>query len=220
VFRFRLLAVVALAALAAAGCSSAVMIARQPVIYSEVPPDFPRLPLRVALVRTTAMREFPNPFTGFKNLGKQMADAAMQGMLAGAQLAVSQADLLDEAPTAGYDLICTPVNPYFDWQPDMHRRGVFTLSMEVVVRDPRSGAERGMLLEAEGKPGHRPKALIEARPVDGGPSKKAGLIGPPFRASDFEEAANHALFFLGVDFAEKLRKRGEQMLAERAGTAP
>jgi len=204
------------AALLVAGCASPWAIARHPFIVSEAPPDFPRLPVHVALVRTAAMRAFPTQIGGKDPIGERLAAAAMEGMLAAARLLVAQADLYDAAAPAGYDLVCTPTNPFLEIRND--RDGlVVTLSLEVVVRDSAEAPVRGMLLTGEGRPGRRPTAPIDARPSDGGPAKTAGVMGAPIYASPLEEALNNALFYLSLDFAEKLRKRAQKTVEQRAG---
>jgi hypothetical protein len=209
-FLFLLLA----SALVAAGCSSPLRIAGRPFIVSDVPPDFPRLPLRIAVVRTGAMQAFPTRLAEKELLGQKLAESALQGMVEAARLIAVQADLLDAPPAAGYDLILTPANPYFDLQSDSEGLHV-TLSLDVAVRDPARQKERGLLLSGEGRPGRRRTAPVELQPRDGGPAKIAGVMSAPIHASPIEEALNNALFYLALDCAEKLYKRGQQIIQDR-----
>lgn len=202
------------ALLAAGGCAEHLTVAPHPFVLSEVPDDFPKLPLRVAVVRTDAMKKFPNPLDPDLKLGEKMATAAFNGIVEAARLVATEVVAFDGQPVGQFDLVCLPTNPYMDVRTNRSGRPTVYLTMEVLLRTA-DNRERGLLLEADGHPGRRRAVPIRLEPSDGGPSREAGVMGAIIYGSHFEEAVNNALFYLALDFAEKLRKRGEQILREK-----
>ena len=202
--------------LAALGCMRGYQVATHPFVHAQIPDDFPKLPLRVALIKTPAMEKISVNVGEEHRLGEALGRAAFQGLFDAARLSVRHVEILDQPPAAGFDLICTPTNPYFQWRKNADRRAIVQITMEVMVREVATGKEWGLLLEAEGRPGRRPAVPIEYESLLTGEEKQGGVTGAIIRGSRFEEAINNALFYLALDFADKLRKRGEKILPGNA----
>jgi len=210
---FFLIGVVALLA-TVPGCARGVRVASVPFVHSEVPADLPRLPLRVALVRTPAMATIPTSVGEKDDLGGAMARSAMRGLYDAARLVVTDVQLFDGEPVGDFDLVCTPTNPFFELRQNHDDRFIVNLTMEVIVRETRTGRERGLLLAAQGRPGRRPAVPIEVRSLDGRVRRRAGVTGALVDATYFEQAVNNALFHLSLDFQEKLSTRAAALLRE------
>ncbi|MDP8225668.1 MAG: hypothetical protein P9L99_20075 [Candidatus Lernaella stagnicola] len=211
---FSLILVIAALAFALA-CTRSYEIARRPFVHAEIPEDFPKLPLRVALVKTSALDRVPAGVGEKYGLDKQLGLAIANGLFDAARLAVEQVEWVEEPTGKEFDLICVPQNPYFEFRKHRENRFLVQFTMEVIVREVDTGRERGLLLQSEGVPGRRPAVPVAYRSLATGAQQKAGVTGALTHGTRFEQAINNALFYLSLDFAEKLRKRGESILRAR-----
>jgi len=197
------------------GCGHYYVVAPHPFVLAEIPPDLPRQPVRVALVRTPAMQKFPTGIGAKERFSERAADAAFQGLADAASLIAAHVETLDHTPTAGFDLVCIPINPYFHVRQEHGHHYLVTLTLEVTVIETASGNKRGLLLEAEGATGKRPVVSLETIGA-ATEQKPAGVTGALIDGGNFDEAVNNALFYLALDFAEKLKKRAEQFVRGNA----
>jgi hypothetical protein len=196
------------------GCGPLFVVAEHPFVVAEAPADLPRLPLRVVLLRTPAMQRFPVKIGRDEHFGERLAWSTMQGLRDAASLVAAGATISEDMPMSDVDLICLPSNPYFDAQWDERRRLTVTITLEVTVIEPRTNTQRGLLLQAEGRPGRRPDMPLRISSPGSMQTWTVGVTGAWINGGGFDEAVNNALFHLCLDFAEKLQKRGVQYLHE------
>ncbi len=206
--------------LGGAACGRMFFIADHPFVLAEEPPGMPRLPLRVAILRTPAMRKIPTKIGQDELYGERLAIALMQGLRDAGSLVVKEIWVAETMPQTDVDLICLPTNPYFDAQWDERKHLRVTMTLEVTVIESRTGAQRGLLLQAEGTPGRRPALPVHISDPDTSETWNAGVTGAWVQSSRFDQAVNNALFYLSLDFAEKLQKRGAQYLRETREGSP
>lgn len=197
------------------GCARGYHVAPVPFVHSEIPGDLPRLPLRVALVRTAAMDTVATGVGEQQDLGGAIARAAVRGLYEAARLVATDVQQFDGAAVGEFDLICTPTNPFFEMRRHREDRFIVNLTLEVTVLEVATGRERGLLLSAEGRPGRRPAVPIKVRSLDGRMTRRAGVTGAVVDATHFEQAVNNALFYLALDFYDKLHARGEALVRAR-----
>jgi len=198
-------------------CAPTFTVAEHPFVLAEAPSGLPRLPLRVVLLRTPAMQRIPTEYGRDEHFGERLANAAMQGLRDAAALVVTDVAIADQIPAGNIDLLCLPTNPYFEATWDEHQKLHVTITLEITVIEPRTGAQRGLLLQGEGAPGRRPAVPIQLSSNDSGEAWNVGVTGARVHGSRFDEAVNNALFYLSLDFAQKLQKRGAQYLRDLNG---
>jgi hypothetical protein len=217
--RFFLPVVMIAVLVGSAGCARSFRIAGAPFVHSEVPADFPKAPLTVALVDSRAMRRIPTTVGKKFDLDKLLAAGAMQGLYDAARLVAQHVVRVAPGEASEADLICTPSNPTFELRRHPEDRFIVLLTMEVTVRDAATGKERGLLLSSEGRPGRRPAVPIEATLPDNGRRVGGGVTGALISGSPFEQAVNNALFWLALDFSEKLMAPARDAARARQGGA-
>ncbi len=198
-----------------AGCAKVFFVADEPFLIAEQPPDMPQFPLRVAIVRTDAMGAFVTPFPEKERVGERLAKATIAGLAASASLVFDEVRIVDEEPTAGFDLVCLPTNPYFEMREGREPRVSIELSLEVVVKEPATGNRRSLLLSGIGGPGRRPAVPIRVSDPDTGLGMTAGVTGALVPGGPVSQAMNNALFYLSLDFAMKMQHRGRQVYRRR-----
>jgi len=214
-FRMIILVFAALGFASITGCAKSYVIADQPFLVAEAPADLPKMPLRVAIVRTPAMKRVAVGFDEDGEYGSRLAAAMLNGMQTAATLSIRQVDLVEQTPTGGYDIICLPANPYFDVRRSRRNMVEVTLTLEVTIVETATGKQKGMLLEAEGVPGKRPAIPIQIQTRRGVERTQAGVTGALIYSSRLDQAVNNALFYLSLDFGEKLQKRALEMLRRK-----
>lgn len=197
------------------GCANVFVIADHPFVIAEQPSDMPQFPLRVAIVRTAAMSKFETPFPEKELVGERLARATLDGLAVGASLVFAEVRVVDQEPTTGFDLVCLPTNPYFEMREGREVRVTVELTLEVIVKEPATGVERGLLLAGQGAPGRRPAVPIRINDPETGGEMTAGVTGALVHGGALSEAMNNALFYLSLDFAVKMQKRGRQVYRRR-----
>lgn len=190
------------------GCARRYFVADHPFVLAEVPANLPRIPVSVALVKSDAMERFDLDISSDDEFGSRVAAAAMQGLYDAASLIVSEVRLVDSAAVEPADITCIPTNPYISIRRDRQRRVAVSITLEVTVIEKGTGTQRGLLLSAEGSAGKRPAVPIRVCPPGCDQEWQIGVTGALlYYGTYFEQAVNNALFFLSLDFAEKLQKR-------------
>jgi len=212
-----LLAVALFGALAAIACTARYRIAAEPFVPADVPAGFRPLPLKVAIVRTEQMQRIPTDFGEKEGVDRQLAEAALHGLVTAAGLVAEEAALLEAPPAAGdFDLVFIPTNPYLEIGKNEYRELLITITFDVIVQETGDNKERRMLLEGEGQAGKRPALPVKFRSYPDGPKMRIGVTGALlYDLTHLEQALNNALFRLSLNFAKELHRRGERLLENR-----
>jgi hypothetical protein len=182
----------------AIACTSAIRIA-PPLQIDGTPDEQKKDPLSAAVVREAFV-------IGIKSetepaLASKVRDALIQGLADATKIIVARADIVEKKPDSGYDFAVIPANFYYSVEPS----GDIVMSMDVSVVRLKDGKVFGMLIEGSGQPGPRPIMNWKGR------EKTVNISGTFLANGSYGRALNNALFYLTLDYLNKLDRRMESI---------